>query len=79
MDISGQNLIFIFGHFSVFLDVLGAQMVKLSPISCSFGLDINIKVNVGQNKFEVRISKHVAKIANLWAKIGQLPLWRDAF
>ena len=45
-----------------------------SPIDFLFGLPINLIVNVGQNKFEVDISKNVAKIANLRPKIGQLPL-----
>ena len=35
---------------------------------------INLIVNVGQNKFEVDISKNVAKIVNLRPKIGQIPL-----
>ena len=63
----------------VFWRFLGAQMGKLSPIDFKFGLYININVNDGQNKFEVHISKHLAKIANFWPKIGQLPLWHATF
>ena len=35
------------------------------------GLYIDVNVNIGQNKFEVHISKNVAKMAILWPKIGQ--------
>ena len=31
---------------------------------------IKVNVNAGQNKFEVHISKNVAKMAVLWPKIG---------
>ena len=55
------------------------KMAKLSPIDFKIGFPIILKLNDGQNKFEVHISKNVAIISNPWAKIGQLPLWRDAF
>ena len=51
-------------------------MAKLSPIDFKIGLPIILKVNDGQNKFELLISKDSAKIAIFRPKIGQLPLWR---
>ena len=63
----------------VFWRFLGAHMANLRPIDFKFGLPIIIKVNDGQNKFEVHISKNSAKIASFWPKIGQLPLWRVTF
>ena len=54
-----------------FLMFLWAWMANLSQI--------NLNVNDGQNKFEVDISKNVAKIANFWPKIGQLPFRRATF
>ena len=54
-------------------------MAKLSPINFIFGFLTNLNVNGGQNKFKVNVSKNVAKIANIWPKIGQLPLWRATF
>ena len=54
-------------------------MAKLSPIYFIIGLPANFNVNGGQNKFKVDVSKHVAKIANIWPTIGQLPLWRATF
>ena len=53
---------------------LEAKLVILGPVDFLFGLPINLIVNAGQNKFEVDILKHVAKIANLRPKIGQIPL-----
>ena len=51
-------------------------MTKLSPINFIIGLSTNLNVNNGQNKFKVKASKNVAKIAKfgLKHKIGQLPL-----
>ena len=51
-----------------------AQKWYLAYFDFLFGFPINLIVNVGQNKFEVDISKNVAKIANLRPKIGQIPL-----
>ena len=48
----------------VFWRFLGAHMANLSQIDFKFGLPIIIKVKDGQNKFEVHISKHSAKIAS---------------
>ena len=46
-------------------------MVDLGLIDSKLGFYIKINVNKGQNKFEVHISKTVAKMAILWPKIGQ--------
>ena len=46
-------------------------MADLGLIDSKRGLYIKINVNNGQNKFEVHISKNVAKMAILWPKIGQ--------
>ena len=46
-------------------------MADLGLIDSILGLYIKINVNNGQNKFEVHISKNVAKMAILWPKIGQ--------
>ena len=46
-------------------------MAELGLIDSKRGLYIKINVNNGQNKFEVHISKNVAKMAILWPKIGQ--------
>ena len=60
-----------YGHLCGFLE---AKLVILGPIDFLFSLPINLIVNVRQKKFEVDISKNVAKIANLRPKIGQIPL-----
>ena len=46
-------------------------MVNLGPIDFQLGWPLNINGNDRQNKFEVHISKHVAKMANFRPKIGQ--------
>ena len=46
-------------------------MADLGLIDSKLGLYIKINVNDWQNKFEVHISKNVAKMAILWPKIGQ--------
>ena len=46
-------------------------MADLGLIEFKLGLYIKITVNDWQNKFEVHISKNVAKMAILWPKIGQ--------
>ena len=48
--------------------------LKLGLINFKLGLYIKVNVNVGQNKFEVHISKNEAKMAINWHKIGQMPL-----
>ena len=54
-------------------------MANLGLIDFKLGLHIKVNVNSWQNKFEVHISKNVAKMAVLWPKIGQMPLWRAHF
>ena len=49
-------------------------MAKLGLIDFKLDLYIKVNVNTGQNKFEVHISKHLAKIAINWHEIGQMPL-----
>ena len=49
-------------------------MINLGLIDFIIGLYIKVNVNGGQNKFEVHISKHLAKMAINWHKIGQMPL-----
>ena len=46
-------------------------MVNLSSIDSQLGLLFNINENDGQNKFEVHITKKVAKMTNFRPKIGQ--------
>ena len=45
-------------------------MANLGLIDFKLGLYIKVNVNAVQNKFEVHITKNVAKIAVLWLKIG---------
>ena len=54
-----------------FWSLFGDRMADLGPIDSKLGLYIKINVNTGQNKFEVHISKNVAKMAISWPKIGQ--------
>ena len=54
-----------------FWSLFGDRMADLGLIEFKLGLYIKINVNNGQNKFEVHISKNVAKMAILWPKIGQ--------
>ena len=67
----GRNGVLRYGHFGEFLEFFGDRMADLSLIDSKRGLYIKINVNNGQNKFEVHISKNVAKMAILWPKIGQ--------
>ena len=57
--------------FVSFWSFFGDRMADLGLIDSKRGLYIKINVNNGQNKFEVHISKNVAKMAILWPKIGQ--------
>ena len=54
-----------------FWSFIGDRMADLGLIDSKRGLYIKSDVNNGQNKFEVHISKNVAKMAILWPKIGQ--------
>ena len=54
-----------------FWSLFGDRIADLGLIDSKLGLYIKINVNNGQNKFEVHISKNVAKMVILWSKIGQ--------
>ena len=45
-------------------------MANLGLIDFKLGVYIKVNVNAGKNKFEVHISKNVAKMAVLWPKTG---------
>ena len=49
-------------------------MANVGLIDFKLGLYINVNVNEGQNKFQVHILKHLAKMAINWHKISQMPL-----
>ena len=69
-----QNGVLRYDHFGEFLEFFGDRIANLGPIDFKLGLYIKVNVNEGQNKFEVHISKHLAKMAINWHKIGMLPL-----
>ena len=50
-------------------------MTNLGLIDFILSLYIKVNVNDRHNKFEVHISKHLAKMAINWHKIGQMPLF----
>ena len=50
-------------------------MANLGLIDFKIGLYIKVNVNERQNKFEVHISKHLAKMAINWYIIDHMPLW----
>ena len=66
----GQNGVLRYGHFGEFLDFFWDRMANLGLVDFKLGLYIKVNLNAGQNKFEVHISKSVAKMAVLWPKIG---------
>ena len=68
----GQNRALRYGHFGEFLEDI---MANLGLIDFKLDLNIRVNVNAGQNKFEVHISKQLAKIVINWHKIGQMPLF----
>ena len=53
------------------LVIFGDERANFGPIDFKIGLYIKVNVNDRQNKFEVHISKHLAKMAINWHKIGQ--------
>ena len=71
----GQSRVLRYGHFSVF----GHKMAIIGPLGLKIGLPINLDLNNGQNKNKVHVCKAVAKIPNIWPKIGQVPLGRKDF
>ena len=54
-----------------FWSFFGDRMADLSLIDFKLSFYIKVNVNKGQNKYEVNISKNVAKMAILWPKIGR--------
>ena len=68
--ILGPNGVLRYGHFGEFLEFFWDRMANLGLIDFKLGLYIKVNVNAWQNKFEVHISKNVAKMAVLWPKIG---------
>ena len=54
-------------------------MANIAPVDLKIGLPINLDLNDGQNKNKVNIFKVVAKIPNIWPKIGQVPHGRNDF
>ena len=53
-------------------------MASLCLIDFKLGMYIKVNVSFGQNKFEVHILRHLAKMAINWHKIGQIPLfWQE--
>ena len=63
----------------VFWGFYGLKMANIAPFGLKIGLPINLDLNDGQNKNKVHIFKVVAKIPNIWPKIGQVPLGRKDF
>ena len=59
----GQNGVLSYGHFGEFFEFFGDRMANLGLIDFKLGLYIKVNINDRQNKFEVHISKHLAKIA----------------
>ena len=57
-----------------FWSILEDRKANLGLIDFKLSLYIKVNVNAGQNKFEVYISKHLAKMVINWHKIGQMPL-----
>ena len=57
-----------------FWSIFEDRMANLGLIDFKLGLYIKVIVNVWQNKFKVHISKHFAKMAINWHKIGQMPI-----
>ena len=66
----GQNWVLRYGHFSNF----GYKIANLCPIDFKIGLYIIVKVNNGQNKFEVHISEHLDKMAINLHRVCHMPL-----
>ena len=71
MNDTWANGVLRYGHFGEFLGVFfWDRMANLGLIDFKLGLYIKVNLNAGKNKFEVHISKNVAKMAVLWPKIG---------
>ena len=64
----------IYGILMMFWSFFGDRMANLGLIDFKLGMYIKVNVNYRQNIFEVHISKHLAKMAINWYKIGQMSL-----
>ena len=53
----GQNGVLRYDHFGEFLEFFWDRMANLGLIDFKLGLYTKVNVNIGQNKFEVHISK----------------------
>ena len=54
------------------------SLVNLVLIDFKLGSYIKVNVNDERKKFEVHVSKYLAKMAFKWHKIGQMPLfWQE--
>ena len=62
------------GTLVSFWSILEDIIANLGLIDFKLGLYIKVNVNAGQNKCKFHISKHLAKMAINWHKIGQMPL-----
>ena len=62
----GQNGVLKYGHFRDFLEFFGDRMANLGLIDLV--CISNLMYMRGKNKFEVHISKHLAKMAMNWHK-----------
>ena len=51
-----------------FWSLFGDRMANLSLMDFKLGLYLKVNVNTGQNKFEVHISNHLAKMATICTK-----------
>ena len=71
-----ENCILRYSNFSGFEGFLGLKMANIGPFGLKIGFPINIDLNDGQ---KVHMCKVVAKIPNIWPKIGQLPLGHKDF
>ena len=68
-----------YSHFRGFSWVFGHKMAIIGPFGLNICLTINLDLNDVKNKNKFCICKIVAKILNIWPKIGQVPLGRKDF
>ena len=66
-------------RYMAVLVVFGHKMVNISSLRLEIGLPIDLDLSDGKNKNQTHISKVLAKILNIWPKIGQLQLGRKEF
>ena len=63
----------------VFWGFIGHKMTNIDPFGLKIGLPIDHDPNDEQNKKQLHMCKVAAKMANIFPKIGQLPLGRKDF